>query len=154
MSEHTGQSQLPSNSDPFAEWAQRQEAAKKAISLNKANIIEALKLSSIARVTIQFDGAGDSGGIESITCEGATDAIPNIRLNEWATGQNGTLVSAETTLPNAIENFAYELLAHTHEGWENDDGAYGEIVIDVVTGTVEHEHNTRLQDCVTDTYTY
>ncbi len=141
-------------SSAYSQWKERERLQTKAVALNKANILEALKLAGVSKVIIEFDGSADSGGIHQITCEGNNGKIPDEAVNEWSLDQKNTLVGQEVKLPNAIENFAYELLQHTNCGWENDAGAYGDITIDVAAGTVEHTHNARFEDYSTSTYTY
>ncbi len=155
MTDNLPESPTTAELSPFDQWKEREELEAKAIPLNKANIIEALKLAGISKVIVEFDGSGDSGGIENISCVGNDGKIPpDLAVNEWSPGEKNTLVGNETKLPSAIENFAYGLLSHTEAGWENDAGAYGDITIDVEAGTVEHTHNARFEDCVTSMHTY
>jgi hypothetical protein len=42
-----------------------------------------------------------------------------------------------------VETLAYEVLAMTHCGWENNDGAFGDIVFDVAERTITLEYNER-----------
>jgi hypothetical protein len=139
----------------LSEWRKREELEARAIPLNKANIIAALKRAAISKVIVEFDGSGDSGGIEHTSCIGNDGKIPpGLAVSEWSPDENFTLVANETKLPDAIENFAYALLSHTEAGWENDAGAYGEITIDVEAGTALHTHNTRFEDVHTSTHAY
>jgi hypothetical protein len=135
-------------------WEARARLGKKSIELNKASIIEALKSAGITRVTIEFDGSGDDGGICSTICDGAVKDVPQVPVNEWQPGEKNTLAGLETSLPTAIENFAYALLEHTEAGWENNEGAYGDIVIDVDANTVTHTHNARYSDVNISGYEY
>ena len=38
---------------------------------------------------------------------------------------------------------AYRFLDQTHDGWENDDGAYGEFTFDVAERSITLEYNER-----------
>jgi hypothetical protein len=153
MSEHLDAPAPTATPDPFEDWKLREKLNAKAIALNKANILEALKLADIAKVVIEFDGSGDSGGIEFITCD-QDKKIPDTTVNEWAIGDKHTLTGTETKLETALDDFAYSLLEHTQAGWENDGGAYGEITINVSAATVTHTHNTRFEDYSTSTHSY
>jgi hypothetical protein len=144
---------IPSAASPYDDWQARKKLNEKTITLNKASILEALKLSGISKVLIEFNGSGDDGGIESITCDGDT-AIPDLSVKEWAFADENAPIDKEVKLGIAIENFAYELLAHTESGWENNAGAFGEITIDVSTGTAVHTHNSRFEDYSTSSHTY
>lgn len=58
----------------------------------------------------------------------------------------------ETTFEEAIKDLTYELIAQNHLGWENNDGAYGELVIDTATGKAGLEHSTRFVRAETDAH--
>ncbi len=45
---------------------------------------------------------------------------------------------------DAIEKLAYDFLEEVHDGWENEDGAYGEFVFDVAERTIRLEYNERV----------
>ena len=43
----------------------------------------------------------------------------------------------------AVECLAYDVLERTHGGWENNDGAYGDITFDVAERTITLDYNER-----------
>ena len=45
---------------------------------------------------------------------------------------------------DAIEKLAYDFLEEEHDGWENEDGAYGEFTFDVGERTIRLEYNERV----------
>ena len=45
---------------------------------------------------------------------------------------------------NAGVQLAYDFLEEVHDGWENEDGAYGEFVFDVGERTIRLEYNERV----------
>ena len=116
--------------------------------LNKAGLFAVLQAAGVHRVTVHFDGAGDSGQIESIDAtapdESATelsDGTIEIRTPLW----DGSGVLPETMpVREAIEKLAYDFLEEVHDGWENEDGAYGEFVFDVDECTIRLEYNERV----------
>src|SRR5436190_24105294 len=64
-----------------------------------------------------------------------------------------TVKGGETTmrypsLGDALDDYAWELLAVTHARFENYDGGYGTITIDVAKTTVTLDHNQRFTDSV------
>ena len=126
----------------------RAELAREVTPLNKAALFAALQAAGVQRVTVHFDGAGDSGQIESIDAtapdESATelsDGAIEIRTPLW----EGSGVQSETMLVrDAIEKLAYDFLEEVHDGWENEDGAYGEFVFDVAECAVRLEYNERV----------
>jgi hypothetical protein len=117
-------------------------------TLAKRALLEALAAQRIATVGITYDGESDSGQIEDIVALDAgnvpvpLDLPVNISLPE----------SAEPTrhqsLSEAIEHFAWRVLQEYHGGFENDDGGFGQIVIDVAEGTVTLDHNDRYTDFI------
>ena len=52
----------------------------------------------------------------------------------------------DTRLRDAIEKLAYDFLEETHGGWENNDGAYGDITFDVATRTITLAYHERHMD--------
>lgn len=146
---------LPATSyDPFEEWKKREQLQGQATRLNKATIIEALKSAGVTCVCVEFDGSGDSGAIENVTCQGASETIPEVLIEEWRV-VGGTLIGAPNVkLADAVENLAYDLLEQKHPGWEIDAGAFGDITIDVAKDAVTHTHNDRFEDYETSTYNY
>ncbi|TPE64859.1 hypothetical protein FJQ54_00555 [Sandaracinobacter neustonicus] len=103
---------------------------------------------NITCVTICFDGYGDSGQVESVNALiGDTVAeLPNcmVMLSEIARcGDSGAIVTKEHSLAAAIEDLAYDLLRQTHAGWENNDGAFGDFVLDVTERTISLDYSER-----------
>ena len=52
--------------------------------------------------------------------------------------------SLDQELMGALDEFAWELLAAYHEGYDDDDGGEGRITIDVTTGRVRIIHADRV----------
>ena len=48
------------------------------------------------------------------------------------------------TVHDAIERLVYDFLGKTHDGWENNDGAYGDFTFDVAERTITLDYNERL----------
>lgn len=128
------------------------DAAHSALSAslhpaNKADLFATLAGAGIARVTVEFDGYGDSGQIESIDAIGAGGAprdLPTIQLVIRRAVWGETEPQAEEmTVADAIERLAYDLLGGAHPGWEINDGAYGAFVFDVAAGAITLDCNLR-----------
>jgi len=97
---------------------------------NKKVLFGALSAAGIAVVTIEFDGSGDSGQMESVTAVGPENeelALPiqaiTIKDVDFTAGQ---VFEASTSIKEYLERLAYDFLETTHSGWEDGDGAYGE----------------------------
>jgi hypothetical protein len=137
-------------------WRKYEEAIARANTINKAPVFEALRAAGITDVTVDFDGGGDSGQIESLVAfQGETPTgLPEIKVPqvsaEWGLSD---LISAEISLERAIEDLCYGYLQQTNAGWENNDGAYGEFTFDIAEGTIELDFNARFTDSASTLYT-
>ncbi|KTQ96367.1 hypothetical protein NS226_08110 [Aureimonas ureilytica] len=124
---------------------------------NKATVFNALALAGITRAVVSFDGYGDSGQIENIEAETADGPIdlPDARLHvlvaEW--GQ-ALPVEQDLSIADLIERLVYDYLGTTHPGWQDGEGAYGEFVFDVATGTITLDHNDRYIDSEHSTHEF
>lgn len=119
--------------------AERQTEVAEAIQQLKAAIIPRLQEVGIARVEIRFDGCGDSGAVEECVCldaAGAVIACPDVTLQEGEAGKaDGAGSKEQQSLGQALEQLTYLALERHHLGWEINDGACGELVIDVAEAT-------------------
>lgn len=106
---------------------------------NLPGIARQLQDAGVARVFIQYDGCGDSGQIEGITLNDASGAVMPVDT-----------VSA--ALQEELANLLYDLLEVRHPGWENNDGAFGELEWDLSTNDLQHSHNSRFTDYETTEY--
>ena len=115
---------------------------------NKNLVVATLAAASIRKVSIEFDGSGDSGQIEDILAwNAAGDTIPlpsspKLQLTSPVTA-NPPL---EITLQEAVETLAYDCLEDTHPGWEINDGAFGTFVFDVLDRSITLDY----RECFTD----
>ncbi len=92
-----------------------------------------LKGAGVASVHIEYDGCGDSGQIESLSYldrDGKTLEF------------SGTASFSEERLMDLF----YDLTQARHPGWENNDGAFGELDWDLAADTLRHTHNDRFTD--------
>ena len=141
--------------DPAAVWAQivaeqsaRSRLAETALPANKAAVFNALTAADITCVVVTFDGVGDSGQIDR--AEGRRgDQVTDLPLTEVEIATpvwDGSGLDRRTLpLPQAIEEFAYALLEHSHDGWEINEGAWGEFTFDVAAQTIALDYNERVE---------
>lgn len=124
----------------------RNQQADEILALNKAVLFDVLEKTGITRITVTFDGYGDSGQIEDVTALAGDDEtdIPatTIEIAELAWGQAEPKHSA-VQLATSIESLAYGVLARAHGGWENNEGAYGDVVFDVAERSIVLDFNER-----------
>ena len=119
--------------------AERQMQVADEIQQLKVAILPRLQDAGIARVEIRFDGCGDSGAVEECACLDAAGAgipCPDVTLLEGEADSVDRTGSREPqSLGQALEQLTYLALERHHPGWEINDGACGELVIDVAEAT-------------------
>ena len=119
--------------------AERQTQVVEEIQQLKTVILPRLQETGIARVEIRFDGCGDSGAVEECVCldaAGAAITCPDVTLQEGeAHRADGAGSEQLPSLGQALEQLTYLALERHHPGWEINDGACGELVIDVAEAT-------------------
>jgi hypothetical protein len=114
---------------------------------NRDRLIAALDPFGIARVIVTFDGSGDEGQIEDIAAYNAANetlALPAITVHLVSETQQPA--GASIPLAEALENFAYDTLGEFQGGWQDNDGAYGTITLDVANGAASLDFNARFTD--------
>ena len=128
-------------------WQGHCDRRAELLPRNKAALFEALATAGITSVVITFDGCGDSGQMEEVNAFGVDDqlealptqSVPFLEVGFEVIEPSMTMISVREIL----ESLAYELLDQTHDGWENNDGAYGEFKFDVPTQVITLEYNER-----------
>jgi hypothetical protein len=113
----------------------------------KPILIGALQQAGAARVCISYDGYGDDGAVGDIVAaardNGNADISGALDYPTHCDWNNVTRMS-RGSLHAALTDFAEVTLAHFYGGWEDNDGALGEIEIDVDAGSLVLTHSTRL----------
>lgn len=119
---------------------------------NLRRIIPILIAHQITYVTVSFDGGGDDGSINDISFDPGDQNTPvkNAPVEYLATARlfddgrwTTQLAPQQTTLSEAIEELTYDYLNETGVDWCNNDGGFGELVIDVAQNTVSLDINVR-----------
>ena len=141
--------------DPAVAWAQieaqhaaRARLAEAALSANKASLFNALAV-AITSVVVTFDGEGDSGQIESVEARRGAELadLPAVDVEIATPVWDGSgLDRRKLPLKEAIEEFAHALLEDTHDGWEINEGAWGEFTFDVVERVIRLDFNERVEN--------
>ena len=116
-------------------------------------LLPVLRQHQTGTVTVTFDGSGDSGCVDQAVYENGDfdgNAIQVTSLstaNEFVDGQwINTQVEARKSVDEAIEALTDDYLADTGVDWYNNDGGFGELVINVDEGLVSLDVNTRWTD--------
>jgi len=109
---------------------------EKAIVTNKEidSLFAQLRLHNVAKIVITFEGAGDSGSIDSVSLMDASDkhvTTPITTILWTSENYHDAGKPKDTTLQAALEDLGYQMLDKTGVDWYNNDGGYGEIVINI-----------------------
>jgi hypothetical protein len=137
----------PSTVDMAQIFAAHAERAARIDALrpgNKDLLFDGLMAAGITHVTVTFDGAGDSGQIESIGAWSGETAVdfPATEIEYAAlTWDDPEGEMRSLSLEDVVEQLAYDFLSDTHGGWENNDGAYGEFCFDAAARCIHLEFN-------------
>ena len=121
---------------------------KSTLSDNKTALFDALAAARIDTVEVTFNGYADEGQIDGVVADGeGTDADLRITNIELARVTWGNLVATRETLTlkDAIEKLAHDLLEQTYDGWENNQGAYGDFLFDVLERRITLNFNERIE---------
>ena len=112
----------------------------------KAAIIPLLSAANIATVTVSYDGGGDEGSVHDIAAYRADNTLadlPEVDCQKFELNFNRTVTTKMVSLEAAVKAFADTALEALHGGWENGEGAFGELVIDVAVGSATLDHSDR-----------
>lgn len=151
----------PESAAPLSDWEMKAVARAKIEAelfiLNKAALLNALALAGVTRVVVSFDGYGDSGQIENVEAQAGDDpvAMPAeaIEIAEAVWDQSEPTRSY-LGIAEAVESLAYDVLEKTHCGWENNDGAYGDVIFDVAEEAITLDYNERYTASENYTHTF
>lgn len=99
-----------------------------AVSIEAAQLPQTLRQRlaqlGVALVSARFDGFGDEGLVEEVTAQPDS-------------------VVLDTGVEEELENFLFDQLP---EGWENNEGGYGEFTVEVPTGRVTVDAYWRIEE--------
>lgn len=114
---------------------------------NKQAILAVLKKTDIATVLIDFEGSDDEGGINqpaAYTRDHEARSIPACEVT-WRRGKRQS-ETIQLPIAQALVRLAHAYLKFLHGRWKSDEGAYGEITIDVAKGKGRLDYNERFTD--------
>ena len=120
-------------------------------------MLNALALAGVTRVVVSFDGYGDSGQIENVEVQAGDDqvAMPGAAIEiAEAIWDQAEPRRSSVGIAAAVESLAYDVLEKTHCGWENSDGAYGDVIFDVADGVITLDYNERYTASENYTHTF
>lgn len=115
---------------------------------NKAAVFDVLSAAGITRISVNFDGCGDSGQIDALHARSGEQIIdlPQTPVELASTDFHDEETRRQTMpLPSAIETLCYDLLESRYGGWENNEGAFGDFTFDVAERTIAFDFNYRIE---------
>ena len=126
------------------------------------NLCSILLTHNVVRVDASYDGSGDSGDLElwfeteTMRQEPGNNAPVPIRKRKSERDMEKLLVDGPQplTTQEKFTEFVNSLWDLLPCGWEIDDGAYGEIVVNTATREITVEHNERYTEVRSTTETY
>lgn len=105
----------------------------------KARLFDVLEAAGIDHIEIRFSGSGDSGCIDETSAyvnTGTPDApqqtsiaVPDTEILWPALPVGGVPQLTEQPLKDVLDDVAFDCLAATSHGWENNDGADGTVTL-------------------------
>lgn len=101
-------------------------------SVETKDALHLLKSLGVIRVSVDFDGGGDSGQMNNIEVEGISNQPELIPLPSEFLEKHYSGAASYNTPKNLLEfidAWAYDLLDETNYDWVNNDGGYGEIIV-------------------------
>ena len=111
----------------------------------------------VRQLFFEYEGAGDSGCIESIYISKTTisheDCQDEMYIESFIPDEHEDLYKHfDHETSKAVEKMCYELLLEDVEDWYNNEGGFGWVVIDVPSGKSFIKNNVRYYDL--DTYNH
>lgn len=146
---------MTSNDNFLSRYKLHAQTLAEATAKNKGTVFGALSAANITRVEVTFNGEGDSSQIEEIIaflkdkqCGLPAESVPfaDVSWDETRT--------SDKPLRDAIESLCYDYLSQEHDGWENDDGAFGEFTFDVTERTIDLDFNARYTDSTSYSHSF
>jgi len=138
------------DTDSFWDSYQRHKTAiAEANTLNKEVVFDDLIAAGITQVDVSFDGEGDSGQIEYVAARAGETTVEfppaPVTLHKTEFGSE-ELTAREMPLREAVEELCYGYLEQEYDGWENNDGAFGEFTFHVAERRIALDFNARITD--------
>jgi hypothetical protein len=131
-------------------YSQREAIHRVDVALldaNKQLLLSALRSAGVENVRVQYEGMGDSGGIEDIDfspsgvyVKGKNTIVISTNYG-WNQDPSVSVSIKKMDLENGLADFAERLVSHFgHGGYENNEGGGGEVIFNVMNDRIDVEH--------------
>jgi hypothetical protein len=121
------------------------------LAANRRFLFKALRAAGVSRAVVNYSGSGDSGGPDGVRYENPQGeikpvALPRLSqyetLSEYVEDQwRSTFKLTQRALSDAIMDHAMDAVETRFAGWENNEGAQGDVIFDVGASSVTAEHH-------------
>lgn len=116
---------------------------------NLRRVLPVLQRQGVEHVTVTFSGSGDSGAIDwAYFTPDQPEEFKQTRVEQLNTNRfyeddrwRTALVSENMTIEDALHNITLNYLEETNVNWYDNDGGYGDLVIDVAARSVSLDIN-------------
>lgn len=105
----------------------------------------------VRRIVWSYDGYGDSGELQDCVVEGASDTAPKSMEDLENLLKTVDPDTQKKLSQSALEELVYEVLP---DGFEINDGSYGEVTLDTDTTAIHVNHNERFTDSRNSEFNY
>jgi hypothetical protein len=106
-----------------------------SINTRAAAMRQELLAMGAVSVSVEYDGYGDSGAIETVDVRRADNAR----------------VELDQRRCDVLIELFYDLLEQRFGGWQDNYGSFGEFIWNLQTDQLQHVHNDRFEDYETTT---
>jgi len=103
--------------------------------MTNKELLQLLSGLKIKRITVQYSGSGDSGQTDDI------DVEPSSRANLL-----DEKFDDNETIREALDRICWSAIEDQHDGFYNNEGGFGELVIDVDEKTIQLNHTNYIQE--------
>ena len=104
------------------------------------------------KVTVSYTGSGDEGWMDEVCIWAGEEELDEIEQSPqgWAMPEGKT----DDPLTEPLRDFAEEVLLKHCSGYENNEGGFGTVAIDLMRNTTSIEHYDYVQESVADENNY
>lgn len=126
---------------------------------DKNALLDFLAANGVSKLEVSFDGSGDEGSTtDTLVYVKSEDGLVlddenNVLELDYTKPVGEDEDEITSKLSSYLDDLTYDLLEQNHSGWENNDGGYGELVIDVIERKIKlqmHERVVETEDTDTE----
>lgn len=112
-------------------------------------IFSILEKYGIDRVIVSYDGSGDSGEVYNTQLDGKVECIETINQNSNIDMEKFKKVGVtfcKDNIMDCVESISMKIVGDKEGGWENNDGARGDVFWHINLKQITLEHQQRVME--------